>query len=202
MRFCDSDVYSGRQPPAHAHTVRIRYKTASATNIATDDGYLMHYGILGQKWGIRRYQNEDGSLTEAGKKRYGTDTVPETETWMKKDAERLSDDELNRRINRLQRERQYKELTTQEVEKETRQFKKDLLRKGLLLPIGALVAVAGKKYIGKATSFIGHMANKKVIAPFRAAGIIKEIAGKGIINKLDDVGDGFIPFIVGKAFKS
>lgn len=32
--------------------------------------YLMHHGIKGQKWGIRRYQNEDGSLTPAGKKRY------------------------------------------------------------------------------------------------------------------------------------
>lgn len=31
---------------------------------------LVHHGILGQKWGIRRYQNEDGTLTEAGKKRY------------------------------------------------------------------------------------------------------------------------------------
>lgn len=31
---------------------------------------LYHHGILGQKWGVRRYQNEDGSLTEAGKKRY------------------------------------------------------------------------------------------------------------------------------------
>lgn len=30
---------------------------------------LKHHGILGQKWGIRRYQNEDGSLTEAGKRR-------------------------------------------------------------------------------------------------------------------------------------
>ena len=29
--------------------------------------YLSHHGILGQKWGIRRYQNEDGSLTNAGK---------------------------------------------------------------------------------------------------------------------------------------
>ena len=33
---------------------------------------LMHYGIKGQKWGIRRFQNEDGTLTVAGKERYGS----------------------------------------------------------------------------------------------------------------------------------
>lgn len=33
--------------------------------------YIMHYGAKGQKWGIRRFQNEDGSLTPAGRKRYG-----------------------------------------------------------------------------------------------------------------------------------
>ena len=32
--------------------------------------YLAHYGIHGQKWGVRRYQNEDGTLTELGKQRY------------------------------------------------------------------------------------------------------------------------------------
>jgi len=35
--------------------------------------YLEHHGILGQKWGVRRFQNPDGSLTAAGKKRYGSD---------------------------------------------------------------------------------------------------------------------------------
>lgn len=36
-------------------------------------GELYHYGIKGQKWGVRRYQNDDGSLTPSGKKRYFDD---------------------------------------------------------------------------------------------------------------------------------
>ena len=33
--------------------------------------YLIHHGIIGQKWGVRRYQNKDGSLTRAGRYHYG-----------------------------------------------------------------------------------------------------------------------------------
>lgn len=40
-----------------------------------NEDYLAHYGILGMKWGIRRYQNKDGSLTNAGKARYNDDGV-------------------------------------------------------------------------------------------------------------------------------
>lgn len=33
--------------------------------------YLIHYGVQGQKWGLRQWQNKDGSLTPAGREHYG-----------------------------------------------------------------------------------------------------------------------------------
>lgn len=59
-----------------AYTIR-KMREGSDTNTAKhsdildeDENYLEHYGIQGQKWGVRRFQNPDGSLTEEGKKRY------------------------------------------------------------------------------------------------------------------------------------
>jgi hypothetical protein len=40
--------------------------------IEKGDNFLAHHGIIGQRWGVRRYQNHDGSLTAAGRRRYGT----------------------------------------------------------------------------------------------------------------------------------
>ena len=45
--------------------MEVRYASSSPSE-------LFHHGIKGQKWGIRRYQNPDGTLTEEGRRRFGT----------------------------------------------------------------------------------------------------------------------------------
>ena len=74
-----------------------------------DNKELTHWGIKGMKWGQRRYQNKDGSLTPAGKERYGDDD-DESE----KDMDDLTDSELKAKITRLELEKRYKDLTKSE----------------------------------------------------------------------------------------
>lgn len=84
-------------------------------------GELQHWGIKGMKWGIRRYQNKDGSLTPAGKKRYSEDGDAErsitvsTGSSRKKSVSEMSDDELRNAVTRLQLEQRYRELNPKHV---------------------------------------------------------------------------------------
>ena len=81
---------------------------------------LYHWGIKGQKWGVRRYQNPDGTLTAAGKKRYGDSEGTEggdkpayAPKGPKKSAGDYTDEELRAQINRMQMEKQYRDLAGQ-----------------------------------------------------------------------------------------
>lgn len=103
----------------------------------TTEEFLEHHGIKGQKWGIRRFQNPDGSLTNAGRKRYGDSSgseksssaqkrsifgrkrsssnsseSKETET-KKKSISEMSDEEIQSAINRMRLEQTYTQLLSQ-----------------------------------------------------------------------------------------
>lgn len=153
----------------------VRRKIQKPNNVAAYSDFLMHYGIKGQQWGLRRYQNEDGTLTEEGKLRYN-EGQPESEGWKKRDAKYLSDEELRRRTNRLQQEQNYKNLMTSESERNSQQIKNDFKKKLItaiaVTPVIAILGIASKKYLGKALSLVGNFAKKKM-APYKAAGMIK-----------------------------
>lgn len=54
----------------------------ASKRVAYED-YLMHHGIKGQKWGVRRFQNPDGSLTAKGMKRYNRYAKKDAKKWAK-----------------------------------------------------------------------------------------------------------------------
>lgn len=60
---------------------------------------LQHHGILGQKWGIRRFRNQDGTLTPAGKKRYSSiesiKTKNDEDLFLAKKKNRIRSNEIN-----------------------------------------------------------------------------------------------------------
>lgn len=72
---------------------------------------LSHSGIKGMKWGIRRYQNPDGTLTEEGKRRYRRQEARQKKLEDAKNVGYMKASELDKKIRRLEQEKRLKNLT-------------------------------------------------------------------------------------------
>lgn len=104
------------------------------TWVCTRQGELHHHGIKGQKWGVRRFQNKDGSLTPAGKKRYDE---PNSHSDKKEKQHKIPQ---NKSLHRLKLEDKYKQQGFSKEEAEQKAAKR--IKTEMYVAAAAAVTVA------------------------------------------------------------
>lgn len=107
---------------------------------------LYHSGILGMKWGIRRYQNKDGSLTAAGRKRYKNANVNAKKAKRngsnKIDLSKMTDEDLKKAINRMALEKEYKKAARENSANPERVRQWIAVASGAIAVYGSIIGVA------------------------------------------------------------
>lgn len=126
---------------------------------------LYHYGIPGQKWGVRRFENPDGTLTDAGKARYNTNKE------YKKSID-MTDEDLRRSTSRLKAERDYERAQEDSYEKRI----PNKARRALIAGGASAVLTFG-------AAMLAHAVSTKTNEKGEKFGSVLGSQGKGAVGK-------------------
>lgn len=128
-----------------------------------DLSYLKHHGIKGMKWGQRRYQNKDGTLTPEGVKRY--QEMGADEDYIKsrsKATHQMSDKELQITVSRVRNEQEYARLTAKQKNPWLEAIEK-AAREAMTESIKNVASHYAKAYSKKGIDALIKLATKKVV---------------------------------------
>lgn len=136
---------------------------------------LYHHGVMGMKWGVRRYQNKDGTLTAAGKKQKKKTLSADDKEKVRRKSDlkkrrTMSDADIKKQIERIKLEKEFKNLTKEDIspgKKYVEEIMSSAGKKALsvvaagAMVYGVKVAMTRKFDIKEAAGYIAANPNKK-----------------------------------------
>lgn len=145
---------------------------------------LYHYGTKGMKWGVRRFQNKDGTRTPAGLKRYSN----RAKDGLKKAGDKLKEQYAKRKAEKAeekQRKKPIKKLTNEELQARIDRLRMEKSYKDLLKEVNAPTISKGKSFVNGVLETSARNIATQTVTYVMGVGVnkaLEKVFGEKVVN--------------------